>query len=84
MDILIRFEREKKKFLNKDNDSREVVELLNTDKESISFFCGMCYRKCYQDNSSGLSFFKKVYVPYELSINSKYKNFLELVMVCLG
>lgn len=77
MDLLIKFEKEKQKILNSKNV--EILELATFDspgRSKLSFFCGMCHRECYEDTSSGISFFKKVYVPLNLITTPKYKKFI--------
>jgi len=71
MNLLKEFEIEKKLFIS--NHSNDKLE---TEDGILHFFCGMCYKKCYQDNDSGLNFYKKVYLNNYS--DKKYKKYLRI------
>ena len=54
-------------------EKRKVINLHNT--KELHFYCGICEKKCYQDRSSGLTFFKKVILNHNKAIDTKYSRY---------
>lgn len=88
MDLLKEYEYEKmkvknnfrlkEKLYNELDDELTVLETYDNPchtESGLHFYCGICERKCYQDTSSGLSFFKKVLLNHNKTIENKYKKY---------
>lgn len=62
MDLLKKFEIEKKIYLfEKHNKALDYIDFDKSYKDgSLYFYCGICEKKCYEDKSSGINFYKKV------------------------